>query len=105
MKKVFVASDHAGFALKSFVSSLLEERGFQVVDLGPEQALCCDYPDYANALCLKLKDNPSAFGVLLCGSGVGMSIAANRHSHIRAAVVSDPHTAVATRAHNNANVL
>ena len=105
MKKVFVASDHAGFALKSFVSNLLEERGFIVTDLGPEEALRCDYPDYANELCFKLKNNPSAFGVLVCGSGVGMSIAANRHAHIRAAVVSDPHTAAATRAHNNANVL
>ena len=105
MKKVFVASDHAGFSLKSFVVNLLRERGFHVFDLGPEEALRCDYPDYANLLCLRLKNEPDAFGVLLCGTGIGMSISANRYSHIRAAVVSDPHTAGATRAHNNANVL
>ena len=105
MKKFLVASDHAGFALKSFVVRFLEEQEYNVVDLGPEQALRCDYPDYANVLCQRLKAEPDAFGVLLCGSGIGMSIAANRHPHIRAAVVSDPHTAAATRAHNNANVL
>lgn len=102
--KVFVASDHAGFELKN----LLIERYDKVdwVDLGPFNSDRVDYPDFAHDLCAHLlNENPKSIGVLICGSGQGMAIAANRHRHIRAALCWNTDIAKLSREHNNANVL
>lgn len=102
---VVVASDHAGFVLKNSLKEYLQEKGIQVVDLGPEQPERCDYPDYAKMVCVEVLAGKASWGLLCCGTGIGMSISANRHKGIRAAVVSDCFSAMATRQHNDANVL
>ncbi|MBX7491300.1 ribose 5-phosphate isomerase B [Helicobacter turcicus] len=101
----FIASDHAGFTLKGSVLGILEQMGHKVVDLGPMDAERVDYPDFANTLCEKVLENAGSFGILICGSGIGMSIAANRHKGIRAALCAEPYSAAMSRAHNDANVL
>ncbi|EEO26710.1 ribose 5-phosphate isomerase B [Helicobacter winghamensis] len=101
----FIASDHAGFMLKGSILGILEQMGHRVVDLGPLDAERVDYPDFANTLCEKVLDNEGSFGILICGSGIGMSIAANRHKGIRAALCAEPYSAAMSRAHNDANVL
>ncbi|WP_299547306.1 ribose 5-phosphate isomerase B [uncultured Helicobacter sp.] len=103
--RFFIASDHAGFTLKGSVLGILEQMGHKVTDLGPIDAERVDYPDFANALCEKVLENEGSFGVLICGSGIGMSIAANRHKGIRAALCAEPYSAVMSRTHNDANVL
>jgi ribose 5-phosphate isomerase B len=111
MKKVqanffYIASDHAGFALKKFLIKKLTELGFKPIDLGCDSSeKSVDYPDYAKKLCKKIKKNSAEFGVLICGSGIGISIAANRFKHIRAALCYDVKTAKLSRAHNDANVI
>ncbi len=102
--RYFIASDHAGKNLRRFTKELLEKRGVEVVDLGCEEDRV-DYPDYANKLCEAVLSNDGSKGVLICGSGIGMSMAANRHPGIRAALCHDAYTAAAARAHNDANVL
>ncbi|WDL75485.1 ribose 5-phosphate isomerase B [Helicobacter winghamensis] len=101
----FIASDHAGFMLKGSILGILEQMGHRVVDLGPLDAERVDYPDFANTLCEKVLDNEGSFGILICGSGIGMSIAANRHKGIRAALCAEPYSAAMSRTHNDANVL
>lgn len=103
--KFFIASDHAGFALKAFVVQTLEKMGHSVEDLGPSDSNRVDYPDFANLLCENILKNDKSFGILICGSGIGMSIAANRHKGIRAALCNEPYSAAMSRAHNDANVL
>ncbi len=103
--KVFIGSDHAGFAVKGLVKELLEKRGFEVEDLGTYSAERVDYPDYAAKVARAVADNPGTWGVLICGTGIGMSIAANKIKGIRAAEVHDYYTAQMARAHNDANVL
>ena len=83
-KKVFIASDHAGFCLKQILVRHLQEKGHDVFDLGPEQAVSCDYPDSAFKVTDKLLENEGAFGILICGTGIGMSMAANKVKGIRA---------------------
>jgi len=102
---IAIASDHAGFDLKALLKQELETLGFRALDLGPDSTASVDYPDFADRLAGALKDNQAARGVLICGTGIGISIAANRHRHIRAAVVHDVTSARLTRLHNNANVL
>ncbi len=102
---VAFASDHAGADLKAHLCSLVRGWGYSVLDLGPEPGQSVDYPDYADKLAGALKIGPATLGVLICGSGIGISIAANRHAHIRAALVSDTLSAQLAREHNNANVL
>jgi ribose 5-phosphate isomerase B len=103
--KFYVANDHAGFSIKSDVIKILKEKDCEIVDLGATSCERVDYPDFAHTLCeAVLKDNES-FGILICGSGIGMSMAANRHKGIRAALCHDAYTAKMARAHNNANVL
>ena len=104
-KKVAIASDHAGVELKEVLKQELSDLGCTVFDLGPNDTASVDYPDYATKLTDWIKNNPDASGVLICGSGIGMSIAANRHKHIRAALVCTPEQAALSRQHNNANVL
>ncbi|TLD88638.1 ribose 5-phosphate isomerase B [Helicobacter sp. MIT 05-5294] len=103
--KFFIASDHAGFELKSRVIEMLHQMGHEVEDLGPQDSNRVDYPDFANLLCENVLKNDKNFGILICGSGIGMSIAANRHKGIRAALCHEPYSAALSRAHNDANVL
>lgn len=103
---IVIASDHAGFDLKKHLIEIFNKENIQFSDLGctsSDEAV--DYPDYANILAEKLKNNTECFGILICGSGVGISIAANRHKHIRAALCFDTNIAMLARLHNNANVL
>ena len=104
-KKVFIASDHAGFCLKQILVRHLQEKGHDVFDLGPEQAVSCDYPDSAFKVTDKLLENEGTFGILICGTGIGMSMAANKVKGIRCALCGDPVSARLTREHNDANVL
>ncbi len=103
--KVFIGSDHAGFAVKGFVIELLQKRGYEVEDMGTYSSERVDYPDYAAKVARAVADNPGTWGVLICGTGIGMSIAANKIKGIRAAEVHDYYTAQMARAHNDANVL
>ncbi len=104
-KKVFIASDHAGFCLKQILVRHLQEKGHDVFDLGPEQAVSCDYPDSAFKVTDKLLENEGTFGILICGTGIGMSMAANKVKGIRAALATCEFHARACREHNNANIL
>ncbi len=102
---IAIASDHAGLPLKRELVSALSELGRSFEDLGTDGSASVDYPDYAHRLALSILDGKHALGVLVCGSGVGMSIAANRHKGIRAVVCSEPYSAAMGRRHNDANVL
>jgi ribose 5-phosphate isomerase B len=102
---VALVADHAGFELKTALKGVLEERGFTTVDLGPYDADPVDYPDMARKLALALRDGDAERGVMICGTGIGIGIAANRYPWIRAAVCYDVTTARLAREHNDANVL
>jgi ribose 5-phosphate isomerase B len=91
--------------MKEFARDFLKSLGVEVTDLGPMNKDRVDYPDYATKLCKELQENQSHFGVLICGTGIGMSIAANKCEGIRAALATDAYTAAMGRAHNDANVL
>ncbi len=105
MLRLAIASDHGGFNLKADIFDALTKWGFVVEDLGTHSTASCDYPDYAHLMARTILDGRADLGVLVCGSGVGMSIAANKHQGIRAAVVSDPYSARKCREHNHANIL
>ena len=100
-----MASDHAGVQLRQSLAAVLTELGYIVHDLGPERDERVDYPDYGAALAKAMKSVPDAKGVLVCGSGIGISIAANRFPWIRAALCHDETTAKLSRQHNDANVI
>lgn len=101
-----MASDHAGFGLKTELKSYIESCGHDVLDLGAHAAgVSVDYPDFGKAMALALKDGKATRGVLICGSGIGISIAANRFPWVRAALCHDVTSARLTRLHNDANVL
>jgi ribose 5-phosphate isomerase B len=100
-----IGSDHAGLELKRVLLAELEKRGLAVVDFGTHSADSCDYPDFAHALGAALSRGEIERGLLVCGTGVGMSIAANRNPAVRAVVCSEPFSARMARAHNDANVL
>lgn len=102
---VAIASDHAGVELKAALKNDLAALGFKVLDLGPATADSVDYPDFGHALAKSISDGQAKAGVAICGSGIGISIAVNRHPHMRAALVHDAETAALTRQHNDANVL
>jgi ribose 5-phosphate isomerase B len=102
---IAISSDHAGIELKAALVAFIEQSGFAALDLGPYNQHSVDYPDYANLLCNDIKHGKAIKGVLICGSGIGMSIAANRHKEIRAALVHNVETATLCRQHNDANVL
>jgi len=103
--KFFIATDHAGIAIKPDVIAMLKALGHEVCDLGPFNDDRVDYPDFAHTLCCKVLLEPNTQGILICGSGIGMSLAANKHIGIRAALCHDAYTAAMARAHNDANVL
>jgi ribose 5-phosphate isomerase B len=102
---VAIASDHAGWALKSVLAADLKAMGLPVLDLGTHSAESVDYPDFARRLAEALADGRAQRGVLVCGSGIGVGIAANRFRHVRAAVCHDALSARLARAHNDANVI
>ena len=102
---VALVADHAGLELKNSLKGLLDEQGFETVDLGPETADPVDYPDMAEKLAAALKEGRAQFGVMTCGSGIGIAMAANRYPWIRAAMCYDVTTARLAREHNDANVL
>ena len=105
MTVIYLASDHGGTLLKDQIREHLEQAGFEVSDLGTNGSVSVDYPDYAARLAEAMLTNAEAKGILICGSGIGISIAANRFSHIRAALVTDVSAARLSRQHNDANVL
>lgn len=105
MKKIIIACDHGGLELKNDIVSHLNKNGVDVVDIGTYTSDSCNYPDYAKALCSRIQSGEFELGILVCGTGIGMSIAANKHNGIRAACCSDTFSAKMTRMHNNANVL
>ncbi len=102
---IAIAADHAGRPLKAELAHELARQGFRVIDLGTEGDASVDYPDFAEALARRLEAGEVARGVLICGSGIGMSIAANRHREVRAALCRDVESARLARQHNDANVL
>ena len=104
-KTVFIGSDHAGLTLKAALVAHMTAAGHAVTDLGPQDASSVDYPNFAKAVCLKVLETPEAAGILVCGTGIGMSMAANRMPGIRAALCTNEYLARMTRLHNNANIL
>lgn len=100
-----IAADHAGFEMKEQLEQRLRERGYEVEDLGTDSPASTDYADYAHPLADMVSRGKVKRGVLLCGTGLGMAYAANRHPHVRAAVVWSPEIAELARKHNDANVL
>lgn len=100
-----IGSDHAGYALKQAVMKHLEERGVEYKDYGTYSEASCDYPDFAEAVSQAIISGEAQNGILICGTGIGISIAANRHKEIRAALCGDCFSAEATREHNDANIL
>ena len=105
LSKIFLASDHGGFELKEKVKSFLSDNNFEYEDLGCSSLEAVDYPDYAKLLSKKLKDKNNSMGILFCGTGIGISMAANRFPHIRAALCTSVEMASKSRKHNDANVL
>lgn len=103
--RIAIASDHAAIELKAQLRAWLEGQGHAVSDLGPGDAKPVDYPDYGYKLARAIADDEADFGVALCGSGIGISIAANRHPAVRCALVSDPLAAELARSHNDCNVI
>lgn len=103
--RIAIGADHAGYALKTILIAHLQAQGIEVMDLGTHSPDSVDYPDYARAVAEAVARGEADYGVLICGTGVGMSIAANKVPGIRAAAVSDVYTAKMSRAHNNANIL
>ena len=105
MERIALASDHAGFALKKLIEEELKEKGYETLDLGTNSEDPVDYPDYANLMAETLKEGKVKMGVLICGSGIGMSMVANRHKGIRAALCHSSKGAELARLHIDANVL
>ena len=105
MKKIYISSDHAGFNLKEQIKQKFSQK-YNFQDLGPMVSeVPVNYPDYAHKLCKKVSKNTKNMGILVCGSGIGMSMAANRHKKIRAAVCYSAKITKLSRLHNNANII
>ncbi len=105
-RTIYIGADSAGYLLKGKFIEHLKSQGYTVVDCGTDSEESCHYPEYANKVCLAVKANlESSFGILICGTGIGMSMCANKHKGIRAAVCADTYSARMTRQHNDANVL
>lgn len=103
--KIAIGCDHGGYGVKGDIIGLLEELGHQVADHGCDSAQSVNYPDYAGKVCREVENGAAARGILICGTGIGMSMAANRSPAIRAALCHEPFTAGLSREHNDANVL
>ena len=105
MKKIFISSDHAGYRLKELIKNLLDKQKLAYHDLGPKNDNRVDYPDYAHKVAKKVKINKNHVGILICGSGMGMNITANRHKNIRAAQCFNLKSTKLSRLHNDANII
>ena len=105
MKNIFISSDHAGFKLKEIIKSYLTKKKFAFEDLGPDVNKKVDYPDFAHKVAKKVKLSKKNFGILICGSGTGMNITANKHKNIRAAQCFDVKSTKLSRLHNDANII
>jgi ribose 5-phosphate isomerase B len=104
-KTILIASDHAGIELKATLTAELKALGYSVDDLGPHGPASVDYADYAHPLAQRISEGKAERGILMCGTGLGMSYTANRYPHVRAAVAWAPEIAALAREHNDANVL
>lgn len=104
-KTIAIGCDHGAYELKEIVKKHLEEKGFTCIDHGTDSTASVNYPVYAHAVCQSVQKKEAELGILLCGTGIGMSMAANKHHGIRAALCSDTFSARLTRNHNDANVL
>ena len=102
---ILIGSDHAGFELKHYLKEYLKQKGIEVTDKGTHVKDSVDYPDFAHAVATGVVQEHGSLGIIICGSGNGVNIAANRHAGIRSALAWDPEVALLARAHNNANVL
>lgn len=105
MESIAIASDHGGFSLKEEVKAYLIARGNSIIDLGTTSEASVDYPDFASLVAGALLEGRADLGILICGTGIGMSISANKYKGIRAAAVHDCYTAEMSRRHNNANII
>ena len=105
MKKIFISSDHAGYKLKEAIKLHLSKKKLSFKDIGPFNDNKVDYPDFAHKIARKVKTNKNSFGILVCGSGMGMNIAANRHKNIRAAQCFNLKSTKLSRLHNDANII
>jgi ribose 5-phosphate isomerase B len=105
LRKILIASDHAGFKLKGIIKKHLSKKKLKIIDLGPFKLIKVDYPDYAHKLSKKINLNIKLTGILVCGSGIGMEMTANRYKNVRAALCYDQKSAKLSRLHNNANVI
>jgi len=105
LRKISISSDHAGFRLKESIKKFLIKKKFLVLDLGPRDDRSVDYPDYAKKLAKNIISKKSDTGILVCGSGIGMAMSANRFKKIRAAVCYNVKSTKLSRSHNNANVI
>lgn len=102
--KVAIGADHGGFDAKEKLITYLKNKGFAVADMGTNSSESVDYPDFAEKVCQEILQQKADFGILICGTGIGISIAANRHVGIRAALLYNDETAALARQHNNANI-
>ena len=105
MKTIFISSDHAGFKLKETIKNYLTNKKIKFMDLGPMNDSKVDYPDYAHKVARKVKVNRNNIGILVCGSGTGMNIAANKHKNVRAAQCFNLKSTKLSRLHNDANII
>ena len=105
MKKIFISSDHAGFNLKENIKIFLKKKKYSFIDLGPKNNNRVDYPIYAHAVAKKVKKNKNSRGILVCGSGMGMNITANKHKNIRAVQCYNAKSAKLSRLHNDSNII
>lgn len=106
MRKIYIGADSAGYELKEKVKVYLQNSGYSIVDCGCDSTASCHYPEFASKVCQGvLSDLDGSFGILVCGTGIGMSMCANKYNGIRAAVCGDTFSARMTRLHNDANVL
>ena len=105
MKKIFISSDHAGYNLKENIKVFLKKKKYNFIDLGPKNNNRVDYPEYAHEVAKKVKKNNNYRGILVCGSGIGMNITANKHKNIRAAQCYNRKSAKLSRLHNDANII
>ena len=105
LKKIFLSSDHAGYRLKENIKLYLDKKKIKYIDLGPFNSDKVDYPDYAHKVAKKVKTNNNHAGILICGSGMGMNIVANRHKNIRAAQCFNLKSTKLSRLHNDANII
>ena len=104
-KFIFISSDHAGFELKEKIYQFLIKQKYSIKNLGPITNVSVDYPDFSKLLAIEIKKKPGSFGILFCGTGIGISMAANKHNGIRAALCYDVNSAKLARSHNDANIL